>query len=545
MRRALGVPVVARRVSPLVAEVLEDRTVLSGVTGSAESGATWADLLASNSPQTFVVPAGLVERMFQGMKTASAETDSAPLSPTGVSSPAVSFQIDADAAWPVALAGQFPPGAVSGEFSQAVIVVEFDDNADRSEGRRPFVNIRVSFVSDVVGAGDPLTSGGASVDFLSDAIPTTVRVSPRLEGRDDGIGARESEAADSSLTGISNRQLDVAESNAALQEVASESNGTLLSATPRGSQSRVGREPAEFNLAGLGNELSTFSFIEPFNGAPSSLPKRAAISAAAHAVSFRADVNSAAWGAAVASASSKASLKQIDFAAVAMRPVDGLQAAATPLVVVVETVAATLDAAARAVMAMFGGAAGGGASSPVAPVVQPAVDPLRVMLDPQRPRWALHDGLVEKLAAYSLAVAPEQHFDLRDFGPPTRVESGGIPDEVVRIEFDMLPQHGRLLAGTTPGSFRYSPDPGFSGVDGAKFRVIRASGESVTGLVTVFVEDRTAPAKQPAPVRQVDLPALDQRVSDARESAALVSPAAAAQDIDALFQATTDWVDWP
>ena len=146
------------------------------------------------------------------------------------------------------------------------------------------------------------------------------------------------------------------------------------------------------------------------------------------------------------------------------------------------------------------------------------------MIDPKRPRWALHDGVVEELAAYSLVVAPDQHFDLKDFGPASQAA-----DSVVRIEFEVPPLHGLISPTESPGSFRYSADPGFSGVDTARFRVTRASGQSVAGAVTIFVGDDGLPDRPSTSVRQVELPIGDQRVSE----------------LDASFRLSGGWLDLP
>jgi hypothetical protein len=217
-----------------------------------------------------------------------------------------------------------------------------------------------------------------------------------------------------------------------------------------------------------------------------------------------------------------------------LMPAAGIQSAAAPLVAVVETVLASLDTTARALLALFTGAGGG--ASPIAPVVEPIVSSNPVLIDPKRPRWALHDGMIEELAAYSLVIAPDQHFDLKEFG-----SASSAADPVIRIEFEQPPQHGQLSAAAIPGSFRYSADPGFSGVDTARFRITRASGQTVAGSVTILVGDRDFMNRPSVPVRQVELPILDQRLSDLDAPSWNLSPTA----IDANFGLSDGGMDLP
>jgi hypothetical protein len=190
-------------------------------------------------------------------------------------------------------------------------------------------------------------------------------------------------------------------------------------------------------------------------------------------------------------------------------PTEGLQLAAAPGFLVVESLLATFDTIARGLLAFFSGFSN--MQPPIAPVVPPIMDSPPLVIDPKRPRWALHNGMVDELAAYSIVVAPDQHFDLKDFGPAGRAN---VDDPVIRIEFDSPPLHGQIVPGDAAGSFCYSSDPGFSGVDTSRFRVTRASGQSVAGSVTIVVADHERPARPALPVRQVEFPIDDPGVSD-------------------------------
>ena len=76
--RALDVQVVVRNAPPVIAEILEDRTLLSGIATTPGSDVSWADLLGSDSSLSFSLPidvvSGLTAKGFDD-KSAGAEKE--------------------------------------------------------------------------------------------------------------------------------------------------------------------------------------------------------------------------------------------------------------------------------------------------------------------------------------------------------------------------------------------------------------------------------------------------------------------------------------
>ncbi len=503
---------------------------MSGVADSPDQGESWAVLLGSGSSLTFLLPAEAVLGLLAITASEAAAASVDELSPRDAGSPSITFnlRVDAQSKWHDTLARPVPAEEFATTELQLVVTIELDA-ADQSKVPARLVTITIGMVNDVELAHDMPPDFVSRTDVASDSsLPDFTLMS--AETRPAGLPIFVS-------AGTVNRlSVTTFASAGSVEEFSSQRNLATSSVDLANSPAAVRGEWTDFDDVDFGRELtmtSARSFADSISDESTSGAKSVGISSAVVSGESPPASFDPADLFAVIDASNSAGLD--DLTAVVILPAAGLQAAAAPLIAVVETVLASLDTAARALLALLTGSGGG--TSPIAPVVQPVFDSTPVMIDSKRPRWALHNGLVEELAAYSLIVAPDQHFDLKDFGPASRAA-----DPVVRIEFDVPPQHGQVSATEVPGSFRYSADPGFSGVDTARFRVTRVSGQTVAGAVTMFVGDRGLPEGR-APVRQVELPAEDRRVSE--HGAGQMRDASATTAIDTSFRLSGSWMDLP
>lgn len=521
-RQSQFVPAVVRYLPALAGENLEDRTLLSGVTDSANCESSWAELLGAETSLSFLWPADAISgwlAMGSGQRL-SPLTDSSHSEDVALAT--FHLRVDAQADWREVMnlsdSGEESPA----DGTQELVTVKADDE-DSPDGAGRFVTITVDFVGPTVRLPEATTNGEPRFDFASGAEVNAPDFSLPIS---NPLALAKFSAGLSSVAIIGDASGPTAETIAVEH---SETDLLIAASMAISTTERVDPPATEFEdvdgfqeltsseLGSLTQPVTLLAIFPSAAGSPSAADAQNTVELAA--VLFEPAVLKSFHG-------GTDSGTAFDTVAIVLLPADGLQAAAAPLMAVVETVLASLDTAARALLAMLTGAGGG--TSPIAPVVEPIVSSSPVLIDPKRPRWALHDGMIEELAAYSLVIAPDQHFDLKEFG-----SAASAADPVIRIEFEQPPQHGQLSAAASPGSFQYSADPGFSGADTARFRITRASGQTVAASVTILVGERDFMNRPAAPVRQVELPILDQRLS--------LSPSA----IDASFGLSDGGMDLP
>ncbi|MFM9960819.1 MAG: Ig-like domain-containing protein [Planctomycetaceae bacterium] len=510
-RRVHDVPAVVGYLPALAGETLEDRTLLSGVTDSSNEESSWADLLSSETSLSFLVPSDAV----LGWLAMDSEQVLPPLIgnslPENVAFPTIQFRVDGQSQW----------GEVVNLFGRGQVLALSGMTLD---GAARLVRITVQFVDPMDRISDAATSGESRFGLASgpelDQPDLSLPISNPLATAIYSIG-RPNIAAVGEVSGPSLRTTAVAGWERGLPSAESFAISAMERVDPPASEFDDLDAVADLKRSSLGSATPPVTLLAIFSSATeASVVPYAQVSGEPAAVLFEPAVLKSFNGVSESAAA-------FESAAIVLSPADGLQAAAAPLMAVVETVLASLDTVAHSLLALFTGSGGG--TSPIAPVVEPIVSSSPVIIDPKRPGWALHDGVLEELAAYSLVIAPDQHFDLKEFGP-----ASSAADPVIRIEFVVPPQHGQVSATANPGSFQYTADPGFSGADTARFRVTRASGQTVAGAVTFLVSDRDFMERPQAPVRQVELPILDQRLSDLAPSA-----------IDASFGLSDGGMDLP
>ncbi len=531
-RRVHDVPAVVRHLPALAGEILEDRTLLSGVADSSCSESSWADLLGSETSLSLLLPVDAVSELLamDSGQALSPLIGNSRQEGEGVAAPSFHVRVDAQAHWhdvlSVSASGE---GLVAG--GSLVLVTVEADGLDSPDGPGRFVNITVEFFDAMERINGAAPNGESRFNFASstdvDQSELSLPISNPLATEMYSIG-RPNVVAVGSVSSLASRTIAVSsEGNDLRGAMSSEINSTEQVDHPASEFDEM-EAVDDLKVDSLGSFTQPVTLLAIFSSATESAGVPSAqVSVESTAVLFEPAVLRSFNGV-------SESATAFDSVAIVMSPADGLQAAAAPLLAVVETVLASLDTTARTLLALFTGSGGG--TSPIAPLVEPIVSSSPVIIDPKRPRWALHDGMIEELAAYSLVVAPDQHFDLKDFGP-----GSSAADPVIRIEFDVPPQHGQISAAAIPGSFQYSADPGFSGADAARFVITRASGQTVAGVVTILVGDHGLFDRPPAPVRQVELPILDQRLSDRGTAPWHLSPSA----IDAGFGLSDGGMDLP
>ncbi len=530
-RRAQDVPAVVRNLPALIGETLEDRTLLSGVAETAAEEGSWADLLGSEPSLSFVVPAdsllGLV------LKDASQDFSRvvAELSDEGDVLPSLHFRADAQSDWRsfVKIFSDADTSVMDG--SQVLLTVEFA-SASSADGATRFVTISLEVLGEAA-----LINGGAAATNESRFNLASNSNSTNPDESFPMFGLLTTSALPVGLPSIPGVGTAISPSPGASVVTARDDDLGPAQYLPMSPLEFVDQSAARFDDVEFAN-ATTMTLVGSLSQPDSVLAMLASTGEPAGVsvaeVSAESPATLMSPAVVFSATNSTGSSVAYDVTDIVISPAEGLQAAAAPLMAVVETVLASLDMTATALLALLTGAGGG--TSPIAPVVQPIVDSSHVVIDPKRPRWALHNGVIEELAMYSLVVAPDQHFDLKDFGPAFRAS-----DPVVRIEFVVPPQHGNVSATEIPGAFRYSADPGFSGVDTARFVVTRASGQAVAGAATFVVNGRARLDRPAAPVRQVELPIRDQRLSDNGMLLRHSTPAA----IDASFGLLDGGMDLP
>lgn len=532
-RRALGAPAVARSVPALISEVLEDRTLLTGLTDLSLAAATWSDLLGSQESIVLRLPVSAIAGRITNESESMLTRSSADTSLSEVELTSTLLQVDAQSNWSDLL--NWSGELVESDKGDLQVLVTIQlDSGESFDSNFQFVKLSFDFRSGAFPTGD----GVPTFDSLVPLAAISGGFRSELGLQLDAFTASANSAF--SFMGISAdwasiQQSADLETTVGAMDILRNRQSTDSLSSGDATQPTTSRGDVD-EYSSLETDGATITSVGPFER----MEIPFANSSAAEIDAFGANTVAELAFAPMESQRMIASLDAVDsprvaqLAAVSMLPADGLQAAATPLVVVFETVLASVDTAARAVLALLTGSGGG--TSPTAPIVLPIFDSTQVALDPKRPRWALHDGLVSELATYSLVVAPDQHFDLKDFGPASRAA-----DTVVRIEFDLPPQHGQVLTTMTPGAFRYSADPGFSGVDSARFRATFASGQVVAGVVTAVVPDRGLAVAPAGPVRQVEVPLEDRRISESGQ----MRDASVSAEIDAGFLLSGGWLDLP
>ncbi len=561
-RRVHDVPAVVGAVAALAGEILEDRTLLSGVTESSNGEGSWADLLGSETSLSFLVPSDAV----LGWLATNSEQVLPPLignsQPEDVVFPTIRFRVDAQSQWceivnlsdggqalalsGMALATGDSGSTISGELpaasavsltermtlpgqplfvaggSQVLVTVEAD-GLESLDGAARFVSITGQFVGAMDRITEAATPGETRFGLASglelDQSDLSLPVSNPLATAMYSIG-QPNMAAVGDVSGPSLKTIAVAGWVSTLHSVEAFAISTMERVDPPATDFDELDAVDDLKTTTLGSFIPPVTLLAIFSSATESPGAPYAQVPVGSAAPFEPVVLISLNGMSESAAA-------FESVAIALSPADGLQAAAAPLLAVVETMLASLDTVAHTLLALFTGSGGG--TSPIAPVVEPIVSSSPVIIDSKRPGWALHDGVIEELAAYSLVIAPDQHFDLKEFGP-----ASSAADPVIRIEFVVPPQHGQVSAAAIPGSFQYTADPGFSGADTTRFRVTRASGQTVAGAVTFLVSDHDFMGRPPAPVRQVELPILDQQLSD-------LSPSA----IDASFGLSDGGMDLP
>lgn len=550
-RRVHDVPAVVGSLPALTGEILEDRTLLSGVMDSSSGEGSWADLLGSETSLSLLLPVGAVSGWL------AMDSEQALLSLIGnsqsedIAFPTIQFRVDAQSQWcevvdlsdwgqapqnsemaerrsedtlrdtPPILSFAVPdPGQLATGGLQVLVTVEIDGLVS-SDGPGRFVSITVQFVDAMERLPEAATNSESRFNFASGSEinqpDLSLPISNPLATATFSIG-QPNVAAVGEGSGPSLKEVAVSECKSDLHNTESFAINAMERIEPTASEFDDMETVDDWKTTMLGSFTRPVTLLAIYSPATESPGAQVPVESAA--VVFQPTVLESFNGV----SESAAALNSV---VTVMSPADGIQAAAAPLLAVVETVLASLDTTARTLLALFTGSGGG--TSPIAPVVEPIVSSSPVFIDSKRPGWALHDGILEELAAYSLVIAPDQHFDLKEFGP-----ASSAADPVIRIEFVVPPQHGQVSAAATPGSFRYTADPGFSGADTARFVITRASGQTVAGAVTMLVSDRSLMDLPLAPVRQVELPILDLRLSDLAPSA-----------IDASFGLSDGGMDLP
>lgn len=526
-RRVHDVPAVVGALPALAGEILEDRTLLSGVMDSSSGEGSWADLFGSETSLSLMLPADAVAECLATESGQALTPFIGDSQSEDVGFPTIQFRVDAQAQWCEIVNLLATGEAVAAKGSQVLVTVEAD-GLDSSDSAGRFVSITVRFFDAMERLPEAATSGELRLNSASgsefDPPDLSLPISNPLGTAMFSIG-QSNVAAVGKVSGPSLKTVAVSDWKSEHHNVESFAISSIERVDPPASGFDDLDAVDELKMATLGSFTRPVTLLAIFSPATESPGARVPVEPAA--VVFEPTVLNSFHGVSESAAA-------FNSVAIVMSPADGLQAAAAPLLAVVETVLASLDTTARTLLALFTGSGGG--TSPVASVVEPIVSSSPVIIDPKRPRWALHDRVLEELAAYSLVIAPDQHFDLKEFGP-----AFSAADPVIRIEFVVRPQHGQVSAAATPGSFQYMADPGFSGADTARFVITRASGQAVAGVVTILVSDLNLMNRPPAPVRQVELPILDQRLSDRGAAPWSLSPLA----IDASFGLSDGGMDLP
>lgn len=166
---------------------------------------------------------------------------------------------------------------------------------------------------------------------------------------------------------------------------------------------------------------------------------------------------------------------------------------ASPVTTVLAGLAAAADTVVRVVLVALGADGGDGPAASIIDPAAPALDAAAVARG-DAPKWALGKS-VDELLEFSRVtiVGGEGEADVLESAPVTMPPAG--QNGVLAVQVETLPQHGELQETVGRlGQYRYTADPGFSGVDTFSYLVVTPGGGSSRGLVTVVVPE--APAAQ-------------------------------------------------
>ncbi len=174
-------------------------------------------------------------------------------------------------------------------------------------------------------------------------------------------------------------------------------------------------------------------------------------------------------------------------------PLEPVLGMASTVVLMVETVGRSL------LLALVGE---GGPSGPVADFVEPILELADASQTPEHWELKVSDAIETSVAQ---VVSGDRHFEIRNIGPAA--DAGGNSSGVIGVALLSLPRHGALeQVGVRPTSFRYVPDPGFSGVDVFRFRMRTSSGATREGQIVINVLPESARSGMRTASRAADVP---------------------------------------
>lgn len=164
---------------------------------------------------------------------------------------------------------------------------------------------------------------------------------------------------------------------------------------------------------------------------------------------------------------------------------------ASPVTTVLAGLVAAADTVARVVLVALGADGGDGPAASIIDPAAPALDAAAVA-GGEAPKWALGKSVDDLLDFSRVTITGgEAEAGLLESAPVTIPPAG--QNGVLAVQVETLPQHGELqeIAGRL-GQYRYTADPGFSGVDTFSYIVVTPGGSSSRGLVTVVVPEAAA-----------------------------------------------------
>lgn len=164
---------------------------------------------------------------------------------------------------------------------------------------------------------------------------------------------------------------------------------------------------------------------------------------------------------------------------------------ASPVTSVLAGLAAAADTVARVVLVALGADGGDGPAASIIDPAAPALDAAAVA-GGEAPKWALGKSVDDLLEFSRVTITGgEVEAGLLESAPVMIPPAG--QNGVLAVQVETLPQHGELeeIAGRL-GQYRYTGDPGFSGVDTFSYLVVTPGGSSSRGLVTIVVPEAAA-----------------------------------------------------
>lgn len=215
----------------------------------------------------------------------------------------------------------------------------------------------------------------------------------------------------------------------------------------------------------------------------------------------------------------------------------------SPVSMIVAGLAAAADTVARTLLVALGADAGSDApSASIIDPVPPALDAAAVAQG-AAPKWALGRN-IDELLDFSRVTIVNHEAAPNESAPVGPFPEAGL-NGVLAVQLEMLPQHGELLeiAGRL-GQFRYTADPGFSGIDTFSYLVVTPGGDSSRGVVSLVVPEPAEPQLEIG--RQAEINLNNPRAQDlvielAQSSSETASTSETA--IDESFRQVDDWAD--